>query len=521
MGQPGRMQGWPKGMHMLLEMHCHTRRHSSCSILSPVNLIRRVQAKNLGGVVITEHCYLWPPRELEQLRADAEVDRFFVILSGQEVNTDIGHVLAYGIPRSITKRVSVDELRAEFPDAALVWAHPWRRGGEPDESLLLSPSLDAIEIFNSNQSSWQNYLGLNEWHRLRFTAVAGSDAHSRERAGILPTQLDHPITTVEELAREIRGGHCRPYMKEAVQTALNSSVTKVTVGTKGEDETRVRFVIKQVSSHKWARTRAEIELLRAAHEKGFDGGTYRVPGVLEVNDYRHTIIEEGQRGRTLYDLLVSVRNHAAAEYLELSARWLARLHDAALHRSGVEKSLKKERQRMSSYRHKFESTHSPYLHQAMELIGFVESHEQQLVSSRAAECVQLHGDYQPHNILIGQDRSLDPATRFISVVDFGSSLELLPAFDIGWFLSHYRHQLRQHLRLLERFSDDTFVKVYADELSSPPQPSLRTDVTFFTLRGFLSIASYLIQVGKGESDEMRGVMGQAGEVSGRLGVPSA
>ncbi len=506
---------------MLLEMHCHTRRHSLCSVLSPVDLIRRVQAKELDGVVITEHCYLWPPGELAQLRADAEVDRFFVILSGQEVNTHIGHVLAYGIPYSITERVSVDELRAEFPDAALVWAHPWRRGAEPDKSRLLSDKLDAIEIFNSNHSNWQNYLGLNEWHRLRFTAVAGSDTHSSERVGILPTQLDHPVSTVEELAREIRMGRCRPYMKEAVQTALSSSVTKVTVGTKGEDEARVRFVIKHVPGRTWPRTRDEAELLRSVRGRGFDGGRFRVPEILEVNDRLHTIIEEGQRGRTLYSLVVSVNHSAAVDYLELSAQWLARLHAAALHSTGVAESLDKEHRRMRSYRHKFESTRSPYLSSAKELIQRVETFEFDILPRRAHECVQLHGDYQPRNILVGQDRSLDPGSRFISVVDFGSSLELLPAFDVGWFLSHFRHQLRDHPNLYERFSDDSFVNTYVESLGVPAPPSLRADVTFFTVRGFLSIASYLIQVGKGESDEMRDVMRQAGEVSGRLGVPSA
>ncbi|MBD3241262.1 MAG: phosphotransferase [Chitinivibrionales bacterium] len=494
---------------MLLEMHCHTRRHSSCSILSPVSLIRGVQEKNLDGVVITDHCYVWPQEELEQLRAEAEVDRFFVILSGQEINTDFGHVLAFGIPHSITGRVRVDDIRAEFPDVALVWAHPWRGGADPDESRLQSASLDAIEIFNSNHSNWQNYMGLNEWHRRRFTAVAGSDAHSRGRVGILPTQLDHPVSTVEELAREIREGHCRPYMKEAIQTALNSSVTKVTVGTKGEDETRVRFVIKQVSEDKWSRTRAETDLLRIAQRSGFAGGRFRVPDVLEVNDGRRTIIEEGQRGRTLYNLLVSVRESAAADYLALSAQWLARLHTAAMHHTGVERSLKKERHRMRSYRHKFESTHSPYLRQANELIGLVESFERDAVTARAGECVQLHGDYQPRNILIGQDKSLDPDTRFISVVDFGSSLELLPAFDIGWFLSHFRHQLSSHPRLLARFPDDVFVNAYAGELGAPPPDSFHADVALFTVRGFLSIAAYLIMVGKGESEEMRDVMAQA------------
>jgi len=75
---------------MLLEMHCHTSRYSRCSQIAPANLVRQVKKKELQGIVITEHHYLWKGDELEALRVEAELDKNFLILSGQEVVTDIG-----------------------------------------------------------------------------------------------------------------------------------------------------------------------------------------------------------------------------------------------------------------------------------------------------------------------------------------------------------------------------------------------------------------------------------------------
>ena len=58
---------------MLIEMHCHTAEHSSCSSVSAVELVRQVFGKGLQAIVLTDHHYLWAVHELELLREAAGV----------------------------------------------------------------------------------------------------------------------------------------------------------------------------------------------------------------------------------------------------------------------------------------------------------------------------------------------------------------------------------------------------------------------------------------------------------------
>jgi len=57
-------------------------------------------------------------------------------------------------------------------------------------------------------------------------------------AGTYPTQFDHPVGDIEELAGEIRRGRCRPLLKEITLAGANSLMTEIVIGTKGEDGQR-------------------------------------------------------------------------------------------------------------------------------------------------------------------------------------------------------------------------------------------------------------------------------------------
>jgi len=199
---------------MLIELHCHSSKHSPCSSVSPLDIVRDARARSLQGIVFTEHSYLWSHEELKALKSEAEVENHFVILAGQEVPTDIGHVLVYGATESIAGEVTVAELRERFPDAAIVLAHPYRGGRNPATAVLLNEFINGVEIFSGNHTVRENCRGILDWHRHKFTAVSGTDAHSSGAAGIYPTQFDHPVRSAADLAAEIRAGRCRPFFKE-------------------------------------------------------------------------------------------------------------------------------------------------------------------------------------------------------------------------------------------------------------------------------------------------------------------
>ena len=495
---------------MLLEIHCHTSAHSKCSQVDPVTLVKQVVKKQLQGVIITEHHYLWPEDELLRLRREAEVNDSFLILSGQEVETDMGHVVAFGAGSSIEKPLSLDELRRAFPEAALVWAHPFRSGKIPSDKAFCDARLDAIEIFSSNHTPKENYLGLAMWHKHKFTAVSGTDTHAKVTAGILPTQFDHPVKNMTDLADEIKNGRCKPFFKEIPKSGSNIVVTEITLGTKGEDEMRDRIILKEFSDEKkWEKMRGTLEVTKSIYEKDFASGLYRVPKILYVNDGEKMVIEEGQRGKSLFELIDNVSAAAGAEYFRMAARWLARLHNAGCRTGAAREAHDREKKRMKGYLKSFSETKSPYLEDAKKLIDLVDAGEDRVFSAQAERLVLCHGDYHPKNIIIGQDKTHDISTLFISVIDFGSVISAPRAFDVGYFLAQFRSQFRANDRILNAYSDDDFVSAYLADCAGVEKEAFRGEVRFFEMRANLSIASFLIKVGKGTSPEMGDVMSRS------------
>ncbi|MGZ3579740.1 MAG: hypothetical protein ACXU98_12090, partial [Syntrophales bacterium] len=76
-----------------------------------------------------------------------------LILSGQEVTTpELGDVLVYGADVSIEKGTSLENIRRRFPDAAIIWVHPYRDENIPPPDKLSSSAYRRVEILSSNHT---------------------------------------------------------------------------------------------------------------------------------------------------------------------------------------------------------------------------------------------------------------------------------------------------------------------------------------------------------------------------------
>lgn len=496
---------------MLFEMHCHTAEHSECSSVPAVELVRQVHAKGLQGIVLTDHHYLWPDWELQQLRRQAGVPDHFRIMSGQELRSaEFGDVLVYGAPSVIAKGSSLAAVRQRFPEAALVWAHPYRSGREPSDSDLQSSLINGVEIFNANQTVRGNSRGLRDWHRLRFTAIAGTDTHGASYAGTYPTIFDHPVTSVAELAAEIRHGRCRPFLKEIPRSGAHALVTEVTIGTKGQDEQRERIIIRALDSDlRWRSAARAFNIMQALAEHGFADGPYRVPRPIDEDPADRTLIEQGLRGKSLFDKLVGAPEADWPGYVEMAARWLARLHSARISLTPADEFLQREEQRLARYQKRFCDTGHRHSQKALEIGERVLAEERALIAEGSALLVQGHGDFHPKNVFIGQDNQENRATQFVAAIDFESSLLLPPAFDVGCFLAQIRNQLFRHPAILAAVPDELFLQSYADESHVTIGERFTAQIELFRARTNLSIAAYLIKVGMGESDDLWRVLVEA------------
>lgn len=487
---------------MLLEMHCHTAEKSACSSVSAVDLVRRVQARGLQGIVLTDHHALWHPDELRVVRRNAGVPDHFLILAAQEVTTaDHGDVLVYGAAAPLARRTRLQDIRRQWPKAALVLAHAYRKGRRPVDGLLTDPLLDGIEIFSSNHGVAENSRGLADWHRLRFTAIAGTDTHGSQYAGAYPTIFDHPLADMDELAAELRAGRCRPFFKEIPRSGANAVVTEVTFGTKEGDENRERIIIRTLrDEQKWRSTERAETVMAAVAAAGFGEGRYRVPRPIEIDRERMTIIEQGIRGKSLFDKICAAGRDDGRRCLELAGRWLGRLHRAALAVTPPRQFGEREPSRLAHYLSRFEAIDHRHAERARQIVRAVTAAERELAAGSEG-FVQGHGDYHPKNVMIGQDRQDDRNTLFVAAIDFGSSLMLPPAFDVGTFLAQYRNQFFGFPDILRDLPETIFLEAYLDE-GPPVGDEFLWQVELFRARTNLSIASFLIRVGMGESEDL-------------------
>jgi 3',5'-nucleoside bisphosphate phosphatase len=496
---------------MIIEMHCHTMEHSSCSQVAAAQLAQACFEKGLQGLVLTDHHYLWPREEIIALRRQLAVPDFFLILAGQETTTsDSGDILVYGAPETIPRSTPLSEIRRRFPQAALIWAHPYRHDRHPAASRLLDNRLDGVEIFNSNQTTAENNRGLQDWHRHRFTAIAGTDTHAESYTATYPTIFDHPVGTVDELAAEIRHGRCRPFFTEIPRAGTtNTVVTEIGIGTDGEGRVRETIVIKtHENAAAWQSAERTSHVMEEIASCGFESGSFRIPRPLGHDPATLTTIEQGIRGKTLFDRMVTADVKEARHCLKLAAQWLARLHNCRLQATPPSLWLENEPKRLTRYLSALYRMNHPHTRKAQEIMDAVLDTEGALYASHPEKLIQGHGDYHPKNIFIGQDDPADRETFFVAAIDFDSSFSMPAAFDVGTFLAQFRNQFFNLREVQAKVEPELFLNTYL-EASAGVDQDFSTQVELFKARTSLSIAYYLVKVGLGNSENLWRVLVEA------------
>ena len=188
---------------MLIDLHCHTSPRSRCSALSTSDLVRIARERGLDGVCLTEHDALWPAEELRALNEATG----FLVLSGVELTTDMGHVLAFGLSTgSATLATAAGAFdAAQRDDALLFLAHPARDG-------LLKVSRDTVTFFesveaqNGSDSRLQNMAAAGLARGFRLPGIGGSDAHAPAEVARAATRFEADITDNASLLEALRSG---------------------------------------------------------------------------------------------------------------------------------------------------------------------------------------------------------------------------------------------------------------------------------------------------------------------------
>jgi predicted metal-dependent phosphoesterase TrpH len=212
------------------DLHVHTVRGSSDSSLTPEQLIEEAQRIGLDGVCLTEHGGGWETQDLEDTFRDAGL----TVIRALEVDTDMGHILAYGLHRHVSGINVAGELRKAVNRAGgvMISAHPFRnlfnkppynvnllyknserRSPETAEEASGHPLfqlVDDIEVANGSNTDQENLFTLEVAAHLGMGGTGGSDVHSTHGLGKCITMFDGDIRGESDLIEALKAKAFKP-----------------------------------------------------------------------------------------------------------------------------------------------------------------------------------------------------------------------------------------------------------------------------------------------------------------------
>ncbi len=218
---------------MTIDLHVHTSPASPCSSAPVDSLIEEAKRIGLDGICLTDHNHVWDPDRVEELRQK----HGFLILRGNEITTNQGDILVFGLEKDIQGIVDLKELRREVEEAEgfMIVAHPFRgflvvgvdQAGLTPEKAMDRPLfnyVDAIEVLNGKVTANENNFALKVTEGLGLPGTGGSDAHEVAELGMYATEFYEVIKNEQDLIAALKSGEYSPVVfQEVKQLGARSS----------------------------------------------------------------------------------------------------------------------------------------------------------------------------------------------------------------------------------------------------------------------------------------------------------
>jgi len=176
--------------------------------------------RGLNGVAITDHNTIAGALETYKLNKDKN----FEVVVGEEVSTDVGHVLVLYVKKAILPGKIEDVLKeAKRQDAICILAHPYNLfqdkflkglGGKNGRKSITSDNLDKVKLFDAVEGfnarcflKKDNEMAMILAKKYGKTIVAGSDAHFPNEICNTYVEFDKKYT----LRQAIKKNHIKIY----------------------------------------------------------------------------------------------------------------------------------------------------------------------------------------------------------------------------------------------------------------------------------------------------------------------
>lgn len=200
---------------MFIDMHMHSKLSDDAGATVEAYLkwilVLRKKGYEVGGIVLTEHRGFAFEADYSDLAEQYGV----VVLKGSEIETDLGHVLVYGVSPKLTQEFDFKNIRLPAHDVIqavkdtggyAVAAHPGRpRIGlwQHVQNGATLHSIDTVELLNGGSNAEENGLAAQLAAEYGFSSVGGSDSHYVNTVGKCITDFRRPVTRVEDLVEAL------------------------------------------------------------------------------------------------------------------------------------------------------------------------------------------------------------------------------------------------------------------------------------------------------------------------------
>ncbi|MEJ2727020.1 MAG: PHP domain-containing protein [Deltaproteobacteria bacterium] len=196
-----------------IDLHIHTYPASPCSSAPESELIEEAKRIGLDAICFTDHNFVWDPERIAALQKEHQ----FLILRGNEITTNQGDMLVFGLDEDIKRIISVESLRQKVMAVKgfMIAAHPFRgfltfdaaHLGMTPQKAMQSPlfkQVDALEVLNGKVTPRENEFAYQVAKGLHLPTTGGSDAHEVFEVGQYATRFSRPIQNEAELVQALK-----------------------------------------------------------------------------------------------------------------------------------------------------------------------------------------------------------------------------------------------------------------------------------------------------------------------------
>ncbi len=204
-----------------VDLHMHSYPASQCSTANIDDLIVEAKTIGLDAVCLTDHNHVWSLNDVEDLKQK----HGFQVFRGNEITTDQGDMLVFGMYQDVKGIINLGDLR-ELVEAAggfMIAAHPFRgflvfntsQIGMTVEKAMQRPvfqQVDAMEVLNGKVTRPENDFAAQVAAGMKLPATGGSDAHAISDVGRYVTCFRQRIENGEDLVTALKQGDYKPKM---------------------------------------------------------------------------------------------------------------------------------------------------------------------------------------------------------------------------------------------------------------------------------------------------------------------